>query len=79
MSCSLHDIYEMERKGIPSVSLCTSGFLNAAAMKASMLGIPDLPVVGIPSPFASLPPEQARARGKDAYDAIVAALTRSEV
>ncbi len=72
-------MYEMERKGIPSVSLCTAGFLNAAAMKASMLGIPNLPVVGIPFPFASLPPEAARSRGIDAYDAIVAALTRSVV
>jgi hypothetical protein len=72
-------MYEMERKGIPSVSLCTSGFLNAAAMKASMLGMPNLPVVGIPFPFASLPPEQARVRGKEAYDAIVAALIRSDV
>ena len=69
----------MERKGVASVTLCTSGFLNAASMKASMLGTPDLPVVGIPFPFASLPPEQARARGAEAYDAIVAALTRLHV
>ncbi len=72
-------MYEIELKGIPSVTLCTAGFVNAAAMKASMLGIPDLPVVGIPFPFASLPTEQARARGVQAFDAIVAALTRSEV
>ncbi len=79
MSCSLHDMYEMEHKGVPSVTLCTVGFLNAAAMKASMLGIPNLPVIGIPFPFATLPPEQARARGALAYDEIVAALTRSVV
>jgi hypothetical protein len=72
-------MYEMELQGIPSVTLCTTGFLNAAAMKASMLGNPNLPVVGIPFPFASLPREQARARGAQAFDAIVAALTRSEV
>lgn len=79
MSCSLQDMFEMERKGVPSVTLCTAGFLNAAAMKASMLGMPNLPVVGIPFPFASLAPEQARARGAQAYDDVVAALTASVV
>ena len=69
----------MERQGIPSVALCTTGFLNAAAMKAKMLGIPNLPVVGVPLPFASLPPEQARARGAQVYEAIVTAITTSEV
>ena len=72
-------MYELERKGIPSVSLCTTGFLNAGAMQAKMLGIPDLPIVGIPFPFASIPPEQARARGAEAYDAVVAALTQTAV
>lgn len=79
MSCSLHDMYEIERKGVPTVTLCTTGFLNAGAMQASMLGIPDLPIVGIPFPFASIPPDRARARGAEAFDAIVAALTRTDV
>lgn len=77
MSCSLHDMVELERKGIATVALCTTGFRNAGMKQASMLGIPDLPIVDIPFPFASLPPEQARARGMQAFDAIVAALTRS--
>lgn len=72
-------MYELERQGIPSVTLCTSGFINAGAKQAAMLGIPGLPIVAIPFPFASLPPDQARARGAQAYDEIVAALTRSEV
>lgn len=76
MSCSLHDAYELERKGIATVTLCTTGFLNAGAKQASMLGIPNLPIVGIPFPFASLPPERARARGSEAFDAVVAALLR---
>jgi hypothetical protein len=70
---------ELERKGIATVTLCTSGFRNAAAKQASMLGIPNLPIVDIPLPFASLPPELARARGVDAFEAIVAALTKSDL
>ena len=75
MSCSVHDMVELERKGIATVTLCTTGFRNAGMKQASMLGIPALAIVDVPFPFASLPPEQARARGVEAFDAIVAALT----
>ena len=75
MSCSVHDMIQLERKGIATATVCTSGFRNAGMKQATMLGIPGLPIVDIPFPFASLPPEEARARGAQAYDAIVAALT----
>ncbi len=78
MSCSVHDMVELEKQGIATATLCTAGFLNAGAKQASMLGIPNLPIVGIPFPFATLPPEQARLRGAEALEAIVAALTRNE-
>ncbi len=77
MSCSVHDMWELERKGIATVTLCTAGFRNAGMKQASMLGIPDLPIVDIPFPFASLAPEMARVRGTEAFTAIVAALTVS--
>jgi len=79
VSCSVHDMIQLERKGIATATVCTSGFRNAGAKQATMLGIPGLPIVDIPFPFASLPPEEARARGADAFDAIVAALTRREI
>jgi hypothetical protein len=74
----VHDSFELERKGIATATLCTTGFRNAGMKQASMLGIPGLPIVDVPFPFASLPPELARARGADAFDAIVAALTKSD-
>lgn len=79
MSCSVHDMIQLERKGIATVTVCTSGFRNAGMKQAANLGIPNLPIVDIPFPFASLPPEEARARGTQAFDAIVAALTKSPV
>jgi len=66
---------QVERKGIPTVTLCTAGFVNAGNKQASNMGIPDLRIVSIPFPFATLPPEKARARGAEALDAVVAALT----
>ena len=78
MSCSVHDMIQLERQGIATATLCTIGFLNAASKQASMLGIPNLPIIGIPFPFATLPPEQARSRGAQAIEAITAALTRND-
>ena len=77
MSCSVHDMIQLERKGIATATVCTSGFRNAGMKQATMLGIPGLPIVDIPFPFASLPPEEARARGTQAFHAIVAALTKN--
>ena len=76
MSCSVHDMIQLERKGIATATLCTTGFINAGQMQAQVMGIPDLPIVGIPFPFASIPPDQARQRGAEAVEAIVAALTK---
>jgi hypothetical protein len=78
VSCSVHDMVQLERQGIATATLCTVGFLNAGAKQASMLGIPNLPIIGIPFPFASLPPEQARSRGAEVFETIVAALTSNE-
>jgi hypothetical protein len=77
VSCSVHDMIQMERQGIATATICTSGFRNAGMKQAAMLGIPELPIVDIPFPFATLPPEQARTRGAEAFDAVVAALTKS--
>ena len=79
MSCSVHDMIQLERKGIATATVCTSGFRNAGVKQATMLGIPGLPIVDIPFPFASLPPEDARKRGAQAFDAIVAALTQKGI
>ena len=75
MSCSVHDMVELELKGIPTVTLCTTGFLNAGMKHASILGMPGLQIVDIPLPFASLNPVHVRKRGEEAFDAIVTSLT----
>jgi len=75
VSCSVHDMVQLERKGIATATLCTTGFVNAGNKQAATLGIPDLPIVSIPLPFATLPPDKAKGRGSEALEAVVAALT----
>lgn len=78
MSCSVHDMVALEQRGIPTVTICTEGFVNAGVEKAALLGLPDLRIISVPFPFASLSPEEARLRGIRAIEAIVAALTAKE-
>ena len=59
MSCSLHDSIELESKGIPTVTICTEGFIDAAKRQVATRGIPDLSIVGIPFPFAALRDDRA--------------------
>jgi len=73
----VHDMAQLERLGIATATICTSGFVNAGVKQAMMLGMPNLPIIDIPFPFATLPPDQARMRGAEAFDTIVAALTTS--
>lgn len=75
MSCSLHDSMELEAKGIPTVTICTEGFIEAAKRQAAMRGFPNLSIVSIPFPFAALRPELARTRGFEAFESIVMGLT----
>ncbi len=78
MSCSVHDMAALERRGIPTTTICTQGFMDAGREKAAMLGMPELRLVSIPFPFASLSPDEARQRGREAIDLIITALTASD-
>ena len=44
MSCSVHDVVRLERRGIPSVAVATSPFIDEAAEQAHSLGMDDVVV-----------------------------------
>jgi hypothetical protein len=46
------DACEMERRGVPTLTITHEAFLRAARMHARMTGIPDLPLLVEPSPDA---------------------------
>jgi hypothetical protein len=74
VSCSVHDMVEVEGRGVPTVTICTEGFLNAGVEKAAMAGVLELRIVSIPAPFASLSPAEARQRGLETLEIVAAAL-----
>jgi hypothetical protein len=45
----VHDAVGLERRGIPTVTVCTERFLVAAQAQAEALGVPDLRLITIPA------------------------------
>ncbi len=76
MSCSVHDVVRLERRGIPTAAVGTEPFLDEALEQARLLGMPDYRMVLVPHPVQLLTHDELVARADDAFDEIVARLTR---
>ncbi len=75
MSCSVHDLVRLERRGIPTAGVGTEPFLDEALEQARALGMPDVRMVLVPHPVQLLSPEQLRSLADAVYPRIVARLT----
>ena len=58
MSCSVHDVIRLERRGVPTAGIGTIPFADEALEQARLLGMPDLRMVLVPHPVQLLDPEQ---------------------
>lgn len=79
MSCSLYDSVELEKRGIPTVSVHTEVFMNSAEAHALAFGRPDLQAVGIRHPIAGLTPQEVDGRAEEVIDDIVGLITGREL
>ena len=75
MSCSVHDVVRLERRGIPTAAVGTEPFLDEALEQARLLGMPDYRMVWIPHPVQLLDDEEVHARADEALAEVVARLT----
>ncbi len=73
----MHDLVDYEARGIPSVMIASSEFVDAAETQADALGMPDLAAqsVFVPHPIQDATDDEMRGKARDALDAILAALT----
>lgn len=71
----MHDSVGLERRGIPSAPICTTGFLNEGRRQAEEIGLAQLPLVEIAHPLSTLSREEIRGRAEQAVPQIVAVLT----
>ncbi len=70
----MHDIADLERRGLVGVFLASAAFANAARAQGAALGFP-APHVLVPHPVQDRTDAELRAVAEDAYPAVLAALT----
>ena len=75
MSCSVHDVIRLERRGVPSVAVATRPFVDEAVEQAQSLGMPGIAVVYVPHPVQLLEPSELRRLVDGAFPAVIESLT----
>ncbi len=70
----MHDITDLEGRGVPGVAVASSEFVEAAAAQAAALGF-DPAVVFVPHPIQDRTDDELVALADDALEAIVDMLT----
>ena len=72
----MHDAMTLERRGIPTVVICTNPFLNSAHVHARTFGRTGFRPVGIPHPLGGLKPQVVNERAESILKEIIIALTQ---
>jgi phage terminase large subunit-like protein len=70
----VHDISDLELRGVPSVFVASTEFVQAAEAQAVALGFPAARVF-VPHPIQDRTDDEMRAHADAAYDDIVASVT----
>lgn len=72
----MHDIADLERRGVPGVFVASTEFIEAADAQIVAVGV-DTARVFVPHPIQDRTDDELRALADDAVDQILAALTAS--
>ena len=72
----MHDITDLEGRGIPGVGVASTEFTEAAAAQAESLGF-DAAMVFVQHPIQDRDDDEMRALAEAAYDKIVARVSMS--
>jgi hypothetical protein len=70
----VHDIADLEGRGLVGVFLASTEFAQAAQVQSAALGFP-APYVLVPHPIQDRTDDEVRALADAAYDAVLAAVT----
>lgn len=71
----MHDIVDLESRGVPGVFVASAEFVQAAISQSTSLGFPTVARVFTPHPIQDRTDDEMRAYADQAYDDIVAAIT----
>lgn len=70
----MHDIVDLERRGIPGVFVASAEFVEAADAQSASLGFPDVARVFTPHPVQDRTDDEMRAYAEEAFAALVEAV-----
>ena len=73
----MHDIVDLEARGIPGVFVASSEFVQAAESQSTSLGFPSVARVFTPHPIQDRTDDEMREYADKAFDEIVAKITAS--
>ena len=68
---------ELEKQGVPTVIFTAQAFEGDAHQSAKTFGVTGLPLAVVPLPFSNQSPEGIEKMVDDAFDQVVAGLTRA--
>lgn len=68
----MHDIVDLEARGLPGVFVASAEFIVAAEAQSTSLGFPTLARVFTPHPIQDRTDDEMRAYADQAFDEIVA-------
>ena len=72
----MHDIVDIEKRGVPAVFVASAEFVSAADVQSKSLGFPEVARVFTPHPIQDRTDDEMRAYADAALAEIVAAITR---
>lgn len=67
---------ELERRGVPTVTVCSHLFQRLGNVERRSLGMPDLPMAIAPHPIGGVPADTAVAKADALLETVVAGLTQ---
>ena len=76
MSCSVHDVVRLERRGVATCAVGTEPFVDEALEQARLLGMPAYRMVFVPHPVQLLTPTSCTPSPTPRSPQIVARLVR---
>ncbi len=71
----MHDINDLEIRGIPGVFVASREFIDAAAAQSRSLGFPDIAGVFTPHPIQDRSDDEMRDYADAAFDDIITMIT----
>jgi hypothetical protein len=72
----VHDISDLEMRGVPSMFVASAEFVDAAKAQAKSLGFSAVARVFTPHPIQDRTDDEMRAYADAAFDDIIATITR---